>query len=375
MNYGNRARATTMNYGNRARATTMTTAQTMMIRADETHLTIATDIGNMHSRAVWGEKSSERQMIESYVLQVDPTRTEGLDSVYHVRSSSNAKNPWTSKAFLAGAIASSVDATAGDRVMDTDRGKAELLLPLLCALVWDELPEDGGVVHLYSTVHDAHSLGADMKALNDGVYCVAKDGNAKSFSVKVERVYNEGQGVLKSETPAAKSIFLLDVGSDTIIGSSFNGYELRSEPVSLSGRGVRSLITALMVSPIVKDAIKASTGMHRGATFEEIIAALENPITVKKKTVYRISTLNADITQAIEVESGQWLEGGLKAIGRAMKGDIQGAKAKLATGGGVMLPQVKQSLESQGFTICGDPLWANACGIFAFAVKAQSSAK
>lgn len=349
---------------------TLSTAEVVALRNSQVHtLLVGADIGNLHSRAVWGDGANDRKMIESYILPID--NADGFDNVYRCIDSNNPE--WKGKRWILGEDAVQMDSISGIRVMDSADGKPKCAMPLLVALLWDVLPVGESKVRIAISVHNKSALEGRMRDWLHGCHKISKDGETKTILFDVLAVASEGVGVIRKEKPG-KATFMLDIGSDTLIGSAFTGYTHACNPWSASAYGVRSLAQKIMSCD------QSSKALGRYATFEEVLISLENPVVTitgrgankTTTTTYQIDSI--DITEAVNCEAEAWLVEGLKMLVRNMKNSIDSSKAKLATGGGCMIPRVREILIERGYSIVADPLWSNASGLFEIAgLKAKEA--
>ncbi|MBD1824380.1 hypothetical protein H6F51_18070 [Cyanobacteria bacterium FACHB-DQ100] len=322
------------------------------------------DIGNLHGRIQWGKKKSERQICASYVLEIEEDKS--FPGMYKCLTST-ASHKYVNKCWLTGAEALDVNQRAGSWVKNDNVGKAELAFPIFAHLAWDEIEAENTVLNVALSVHDPAALKKQAKANLEGIHEVEKDGVVKKFEIKVLAVYAEGIGVIRGEK-AKKLSFLFDLGSNTLIGSAFVGYESRCEPWYGEFIAGNQLITNIASCSKISEILK------RKPTFEEVRQCLENPVAETKvnkkgesRNISKYKIAGKDITEVVNCEAEKWLKEGLNDLEGMHRKNIVESQDKIATGGCCLIPKVKEILQARGYRIAAEPLWSNVNGLFEIA--------
>ncbi|MBW4421173.1 MAG: hypothetical protein KME13_18390 [Myxacorys californica WJT36-NPBG1] len=308
------------------------------------NLFVGFDIGNLHSRVSANEF---KNMSESYVLELEAgTYPKAFKCI---KDSSDSKF-WENKEFLVGKPALDFNPKRGDRVLDDNDHKAKLALPLLVALVWEKIETEDTLIQLGISVPNASALEDKVISHLKGRFRFEFNGVKKTFQIKVVKVYFEGQGVIKQQKGIDRNILMLDLGSDTLIVSQFEGYACKNS-IPLESAGVRSLITNIIGSP----EINSPKYLGKTPTFQEVLDMFE------RNTPYVID--GVEITELVNKLALTWITEGLKESKRVMKNAFLDSSSLVATGGGCEIPVVSDFLISNGFRVASNPIWDNADGM------------
>jgi hypothetical protein len=76
-----------------------------------------------------------------------------------------------------------------------------------------------------------------------------------------------------------------------------------------------------------------------------------------------------DFKEAYKAELPLWVDRVLKPMVRPTEDRMASATALIAVGGGACLPGIDALLAKRNIQVLSDPLWANARGLYAYAVR------
>jgi hypothetical protein len=80
-----------------------------------------------------------------------------------------------------------------------------------------------------------------------------------------------------------------------------------------------------------------------------------------------------DFKPAYKAELPLWVDRVLKPMVRPTEDRMASATALIAIGGGACLPGIDALLAKRNIQVLSDPLWANARGLYAYAVRKAAS--
>lgn len=249
---------------------------------------------------------------------------------------------------------------AYDREPETARqtiavGKIQHSLPMILGAI-ATLPyrEQWHLVVGASLPHVEPESKAQLVEALAGVYGIRhRDGQHSVVSIEVPAVVPEGLGALAGAGIKGKAV-VLDFGAGTTIATAVNGATVLQRKAL--NHGVARLFEAIAASDeaIAKLSCKADTAVIR--------ASVENGSFLYKGPATHWD-FSATYAQALRRWGGETIPQLMAQMRPYLSGDV----ARLAIGGGSLLPHFGDSLASQGFEALPDPVMANARGLKAIA--------
>jgi hypothetical protein len=245
---------------------------------------------------------------------------------------------------------------AYDREPETARqtisvGKVQHALPMLLGAI-ATLPyrENWSLVVAASLPHVEPETKAQLIDSLAGVYGIRlRDGHHTVVSIEVPAVVPEGLGALAGAGIKGKAV-VLDFGAGTTIATAVNGPTVLQRKAL--NHGVARLFEAIAASDeaIAKLGCKADTAVLR--------AAIENGTFL-----YRGPAVQWDFSATYAQSLRKWGSETIPQLMAQMRPYLSGDVARLAIGGGALLPHFGEALASQGFEALPDPVMANARGL------------
>lgn len=320
---------------------------------------IGVDIGNGALKLVSNQGEIR---IDSYVHYMSERASMAANSGY-VEYHSGDRADLEGKQWIGGINAYYSDLKGMYRVTDSAIGKAELGLQLLLSAL-SLLPyRSEWSLHLVCSVHDGETLGAKLKAALQGTHQVLMQSKRSTVAITVAAVLEEGTGAIifyqKSCDPTNALVY--DLGNGTLIVSGFNGLKMTDRRYSQNG-GVESLIDAVARNPQVRDRLIKEGDRHLIRTGIE-----------SGKFIYGTQYPDWNFKDAYKAELPLWVDRVLKPMVRPTEDRMASATALIAIGGGACLPGIDLLLAKRNIKVLPDPLWANARGLYAYAVRKASA--
>ncbi|MEA5464611.1 ParM/StbA family protein [Leptothoe sp. PORK10 BA2] len=313
------------------------------------------DIGNGALKLVTG---LGEHRLESYVTYLDSRLSMGQTQGY-VEYIQGDRTDLHGKQWIGGINAYYHAPTALARVTDDKTGKVDLGLQLLLSAL-SLLPyRSEWVLSLSVSVHDGATLGKGLKSALEGDHTVVLNGKRSTVVVTVNGVLEEGTGAVINYQKQSDftNALVYDLGNGTLIVSSFNGLAMTDRSYSNNG-GVESLIDAIATNDLVRKHLKREADRHLIRTGIE-------------STQFTYGTQYPDwkFTDAYKAELPRWVDRVLKPMVRPTEDRMASATALIAIGGGACLPGIKGLLTKRNIQVLPDPQWANARGLYAYAVR------
>jgi Actin like proteins N terminal domain len=248
------------------------------------------------------------------------------------------------------------------RVTDSKTGKVELGLQVLLSVLSEMPYRPTWDIALALSVHDGKTLGKALKSALEGVHGVRLAGKASRVNIRVVGVLEEGSGAIVhyAKTIDTTNAILYDLGNGTLIVSHFAGMQLTGRTYSANG-GVERLIDEVAKHESVRQQLMKEGQRHL------IRKGIES-------CDFRYGTQYPDWTfeDAYRAELPVWVREVLAPMVRPTEAHFDGATALIAVGGGACLPGIDKLLAKKSIRVLPDPQWANARGLYQYAVRKLS---
>lgn len=321
----------------------------------DTPTPIGVDIGNGALKLVSNQGETR---IDSYVSYLSERASMAANSGY-VEYQDGDRSDLVGKQWIGGINAYFHSIKDYYRVTDNPQGKAELGLQILLAGL-SQLPyRSEWNLHLVCSVHDGKTLGKPIKTALEGAHQVLMKGKKSTVQITVAAVLEEGTGAIihyqKNCDPTNALVF--DFGNGTAIVSGFNGLKLTGDRY-YSQAGVETLIDAVANNELVRLKLMKLGDRHL------IRAGIEN-----RTFVYGTQYPDWNFQDSYKAELPGWVARVLKPMLRSTEDRFASATALIAIGGGACLPGIDLLLAKRNIRVLPDPLWANARGLYAYAVR------
>ena len=316
---------------------------------------IGLDVGNGALKLV---SSQGETRIDSYIHYLNE-RASMATSRGYVEYHNGDRADLIGKQWLGGINAYYSGLQAMHRVTDGPIGKVELGLQLLLSGLSMLPHRDEWNLYLVCSIHDGETLGGRLKTALQGTHHVMVGSKRSIVRVVVASCLEEGTGAVIHYQKSADTTNALvyDLGNGTLIVSGFNGLKMTDRRYSQNG-GVESLIDAIARNPQVRDRLIKEGDRHL------IRAGIE-----KRDFTYGTQTPDWNFKEAYKTELPLWVDRVLKPMVRPTEDRMASATALIAIGGGACLPGIDALLAKRNIRVLDDPLWANAQGLYAYAVR------
>ncbi|NEQ33189.1 MAG: hypothetical protein F6K04_19690 [Leptolyngbya sp. SIO4C5] len=313
------------------------------------------DIGNGALKLITGMGEFR---LDSYVCFLYERLSMGLTKGY-VEYLDGDRADLHGKQWIGGINAYYHDPRGVARVTDDKGGKIALGLQLLLSSL--SLMPHRSNWHLSVTVsiHDGQTLGKALKTALEGIHTVMLNGKRSRVSVSVNAVLEEGTGAVlfyKNQADFTNAL-LYDLGNGTLIFSSFNGLSMTDRSYSQNG-GVENLVDEIATNELVRKQLLKEGDRHL------IRAGIE-----AQNFTYGTAYPGWDFKDAYKAELPRWIDRVLKPLVRPTEDRMHSATAMLAIGGGACLPGIATLLGKRNIQVLPDPQWANARGLYTYAVR------
>jgi hypothetical protein len=316
---------------------------------------IGVDIGNGALKLVSNQGEIR---IDSYIHYLNERVSMGINSGY-VEYHSGDRADLVGKQWIGGLNAYYHGLRPIYRVTDTPAGKAELGLQLLLSAL-SMLPYlSEWNLHLVCSVHDGRALGSSLKTALEGTHHINIGNKRSTVQVTVAAVLEEGIGAIvhyQRDIDTTNGL-LFDVGNGTLIISGFSGLKMTDRRYSQNG-GVESLVESVATNEQVRCKLLKEGDRHL------IRAGIES-----RSFTYGTQYPDWDFKEAYKAELPLWVDRVLKPMVRPTEDRMASATALIAIGGGACLPGIDALLAKRNIQVLSDPLWANARGLYAYAVR------
>ncbi|MBE9111467.1 hypothetical protein IQ273_18855 [Nodosilinea sp. LEGE 07298] len=265
----------------------------------------------------------------------------------------------------------------GDR---TGQGKPRFAFPLLVAAIWPHI-QNGDCIKLVASVHDKATYGQAMKEGLNGVHSVTyttKDETqeTKTFCIDVLDIVYESAGVVLGQENRPVKSFILDIGGGTVLAIPMNAARLALDSViELPHSGVKSLLGQLTICNELKSLIRSDAGMSkhyaRVMSNEGLMAMLKN------KGIATVEKIKVDCRDVIKPVVQRWLKSLESELYQSLSASYldEPGRTLLLSGGGSLVPYVKEWAQGLNFKIVSDPQFANATGLHSRAVSLSQKEK
>ncbi|MBD2019184.1 hypothetical protein H6F43_03170 [Leptolyngbya sp. FACHB-36] len=320
---------------------------------------IGVDVGNGALKLVTGNGEIR---LDSYVHYLSEQASMAIDSGY-VEYHAGDRADLIGKQWVGGLNAYYQGLRAAYRVFDTSLGKADLGLQLLLSAL-SMLPYRSEW-HLCAvcSIHDGETLGSLLKSALEGTHTVLMGKKRSTVHLSVAAVLEEGCGAIihYQKQCDTTNALLYDLGNGTLIISGFNGLKMTDRRYSQNG-GAESLIDAIAINKQVRSKLLKEGDRHL------IRAGIEN-----RTFTYGTQHPDWNFKDAYRAELPLWVDRVLKPMVRPTEERMASATALIAIGGGACLPGIETLLAKRNIKVLSDPLWANARGLYAYAVRKADS--
>ncbi|MFE4108555.1 ParM/StbA family protein [Almyronema epifaneia] len=320
---------------------------------------VGADIGNGALKLVTG---SGETRLDSYICYLSERLSMGQTRGY-VEYLQGDRNGLEGKQWIGGINAYYHDPRGAARVTDDKTGKVSLGLQLLLSAL-SELPHRSEwTLSVTCSVHDGQTLGKALKSALEGTHQIMLNSKRSTVAITVNGVLEEGTGAVISYKNQADftNALLYDLGNGTLIFSSFNGLAMTDRSYSQNG-GVESLIDAIASNELVRKKLLKEGDRHL------IRAGIESG-----KFTYGTQYPDWNFADAYKAELPKWVDRVLKPLVRPTEDRMHSATALLAIGGGACLPGIAALLAKRNIQVLPEPQWANARGLYAYAVRRVAS--
>ena len=320
---------------------------------------IGVDVGNGAVKLVSNQGETR---IDSYIHYLSERASMGVNSGY-IEYFDGDRADLVGKQWIGGLNAYYHGLRAIYRVTDTPTGKAELGLQLLLSAL-SMLPyRSEWNLHLVCSVHDGRALGSSLKTALEGVHHISIGSKRSTVQVTVAAVLEEGIGAIvhyQRDIDTTNGL-LFDIGNGTLIISGFSGLKMTDRRYSQNG-GVESLVESVATNEQVRCKLLKEGDRHL------IRAGIES-----RSFTYGTQYPDWDFKEAYKAELPLWVDRVLKPMVRPTEDRMASATALIAIGGGACLPGIDALLAKRNIQVLSDPLWANARGLYAYAVRKAAS--
>lgn len=316
---------------------------------------VGVDIGNGALKFVSGHGESR---LDSYVTYLTERLSMGQTAGY-VEYVQGDRSDLEGKQWIGGINAYYHSPRSLARVTDDKTGKIDLGLQLLLSSLSLQPHRSEWLLSITVSVHDGATLGKGLKEALTGIHTVVMNGKRSTVAVTVNGVLEEGTGAVLAYKQQADftNALIYDLGNGTLIVSSFNGIAMTGRSYSQNG-GVESLIDAVATNDLVRAELKREGDRHL------IRAGIESG-----QFTYGTQYPQWKFMDAYKVELPRWVDTVLKPMVRPTEDRMASATALLAIGGGACLPGIKGLLAKRNIQVLPDPQWANARGLYAYALR------
>lgn len=321
-------------------------------------IAVGVDVGNGALKLVTahGEKR-----LDSYVFYLSTRESMASDTGY-VEYHGGSRSDLIGKQWLGGIHAYYHGLRGIYRVTDTPEGKAELGLQLLLSSLSMFPFRSEWNLYLVASIHDGTTLGGPLKASLEGIHVVSLQGKRSTVQIQVGAILEEGTGAVINYQRDADftNALVYDLGNGTLIVSGFSGLKMTDRRYSQNG-GVESLIEAIATNELVRSKLLKEGDRHL------IRIGVEN-----RKFTYGTQYPDWDFRESYKAELPAWVERVLKPMVRPTEDRMASATAMIAIGGGACLPGIESLLAKRNIKVLADPLWSNARGLYAYALRKSS---
>jgi len=316
------------------------------------------DIGNGSLKLVTGLGETR---IDSYVHYLAEQASMAANSGY-VEYHSGDRAELVGKQWMAGLNAYYHGLRTIYRVTDTNEGKADLGLQILLGGLAALSHRSEWNLLLTCSIHDGKTLGKGLKQALEGSHTVLLQGKLSTVNITVAAVLEEGTGAVihYQKDCDTTNALLYDLGNGTLIVSGFSGLKMTDRRYSQNG-GVESLIESVATNELIRAKLLKEGDRHL------IRAGIESHLFG-----YGTQYPDWNFKEAYKAELPKWVDRVLKPMVRPTEDRAASATALLAIGGGACLPGIEALLAKRNIQVLADPLWANARGLYAYAVRKSS---
>lgn len=320
---------------------------------------VGVDIGNGAMKLVSGHGEYR---LDSYVTYLNERLSMGQTNGY-VEYVQGDRTDLEGKQWIGGINAYYHAPRSLARVTDSKIGKIELGLQLLLSALSLQPHRSEWLLSITVSVHDGATLGKGLKEALSGIHTVVLNGKRSTVGVTVNGVLEEVTGAVLAYGNKADftNALVYDLGNGTLIVSSFNGLSMTGRSYSQNG-GVESFIDAIATNDLVRKELKREGDRHL------IRAGIESG-----KFTYGTQYPEWRFTEAYKAELPRWVDTVLKPMVRPTEDRMASATALLAIGGGACLPGIKNLLAKRNIQVLSDPQWANARGLYSYALRKVAS--
>ena len=331
------------------------TAQSVKSARPATVQPMGLDIGNGALKLITG---IGEYRLESYVCYLTERLSLGQTQGY-VEYLEGDRTDLRGKQWIGGINAYYHSPRGLARVTDDKTGKITLGLQLLLSALSLLPHRSAWALSITCSVHDGYTLGKGLKTALDGSHQVLLNGKHSKVSITVNGVLEEGTGAVIAYQKQANftNALLYDLGNGTLIVSCFNGLAMTDRTYSQNG-GVESLIDAISTSELVRQRLKREGDRHL------IREGIES-----SRFTYGTQYPDWQFADAYKAELPRWIDRVLKPMVRPTEDRMASATALIAIGGGACLPGIAQLLAKRNIQVLPDPQWANARGLYTYAVR------
>ncbi|NET39249.1 MAG: hypothetical protein F6K19_45970 [Cyanothece sp. SIO1E1] len=316
---------------------------------------VGVDIGNGALKLVSGLGEFR---LDSYICYLAERPSMG-DTLGFVEYLEGTRNDLQGAMWVGGINAYYRDPKAIARVTDNKAGKVELGLQLLLSAL-SLLPyRSEWELSISASIHDGKTLGKSLKQALEGIHTIMLNSKRSQVSITVNGVLEEGSGAVVNYQKNADftNALVYDLGNGTLIVSSFNGLAMTDRSYSQNG-GVESLIDAIAANEVVRRKLLKEGDRHLIRTGIE-----------SGKFDYGTQHPGWTFTEAYKQELPRWVNRVLKPMVRPTEERMHSATALIAIGGGACLPGIKGLLAKRNIQVLTEPHWANARGLYSYAVR------
>jgi len=342
--------------GSSAQIEQVTTLSTSARPRDEAPMGV--DIGNGSLKLVTGMGETR---IDSYIHYL-PERASMTTNSGYVEYQGGDRTDLVGKQWIAGVNAYYQGIRTIDRVTDTNEGKINLGLQLLLGGLSELAYRSEWNLLLTCSIHDGKILGKGLKKALEGSHKVLLRGKESKVTISVSAVLEEGTGAVLHYLKDCDmtNALIYDLGNGTLIVSSFSGLSLADRRYSQNG-GVESLIDAVATNHLIRTKLLKEGDRHLIRTGIE-----------SAKFGYGTQFPGWDFSASYKEELPNWVERVLKPMVRPTEDRAVSATALLAIGGGACMPGIRELLAKRNIQVLKDPQWANARGLYAYALRKSS---
>ncbi|MBW4482999.1 MAG: hypothetical protein KME14_10685 [Tildeniella torsiva UHER 1998/13D] len=251
-------------------------------------------------------------------------------------------------------------------------GKPRYAFPMLVSAIWPYI-QNGDCLKVVVSVHDKSAYGQAMKDGLDGVHSVTYTSNdekqeTKTFCISVLNVVYESAGVVLGQDNRPLKSFILDIGGGTVLAIPMNKARLALDSViELPHSGVKALLGNLTVCNELKSLIRSDAAMAphyaRVMSNEGLMSMLKN------KGIATVGKIKLDCREVIAPVVTRWLNSLESELHQSLSASYlnEPGRTLLLSGGGSLVPGVKEWASGLGFKTVSDPQFANALGLHSLA--------